>query len=323
MNMSTGRDLHIDNFLTEMAINFRPEGMIADSIAPIIIVQKESDLYPIFSQAEAFALNTTLRARGAEAQKITVSVSSGSYQCKNYALQREMYIEDLANMDAAVQQEMGIGATNRIQDGLSLDWERRVINQVTSSTNVATVFLPASSWASATGDPVSQIAQMFEQGKSLTGYTMNSLGFGWRAWQLFRRNVNVRNVINGVNNGKGFVTRQSIQDLFEVERFWVQQAFWNTANEAQPMALASPFHDRVMVYYAPLRPSRETPSYMYSFRWQQASLPAPFVVERHPYDTKRKVESVEAGYYQDEVVTGINFGATLAGVGSAQSNGLA
>jgi hypothetical protein len=108
-----------------------------------------------------------------------------------------------------------------------------------------------------------------------------------------------------------------------VERFWVQQAFWNTANEAQTMALASPFHDRVMVYYAPPRPSRETPSYMYSFRWVQAQLPAPLVVERHPYDTKRKVESVEAGYYQDEVVTGVNFGATLSGVGSAQSNGLA
>lgn len=323
MNFSTGRDLHIDNFLTQIAINFRPQGMIADMIAPVVPVQKESDVYPVFSQAEMFAIETTLRSRGKEANKITRSVSSAQYVCKNYALARDLYIEDIANMDAAVQFELGIGATRHILDGLRLDWERRLTNQISSSSNVATVFLPASSWASAAGDPISQIAQMQEQQRALTGYKMNSIGFGWRAWSLFRRNVNVRNVINGTNNGKGFVTRQQAQDLFEVERFWVQEAFWNTANEAQPINLASPFHDRVIVYYAPITPSREEPSYMYSFRWQQASLPAPLVVERHPYDSRKKIETVEAGFYQDEVVTGQSFAATMAGVGSAQSNGLA
>lgn len=322
MNMSTGRDLHIDQFLTNIAINFRPTGMIADMIAPIVTVQKESDVYPIFSQAEMFALETTLRSRGKEANKITRSVSSAQYLCKNYALGRDLYIEDIANMDAAVQFELGLGATRHILDGLRLDWERRVVNLVNTTTSVASVFLPASSWVGG-GDPVSQIMQIGEQQTSQTGYKMNSIGFGWRAWSYFRRNVNVRNLINGTNNGKGFVTRQQAQDLFEVDRFWVQEAFWNSANEAQALSLQAPLHDQVLIYYAPMNPSREEPSFMYSFRWQQASLPAPLVVERHPYDSRRKIETIEAGFYQDEIVTGAAFGARLSGVGSSQTNGLA
>lgn len=322
MNMSTGRDLHIDNFLTNIAINFRPTGMIADMIAPVVIVQKESDVYPIFSQAEMFAIESTLRSRGKEANKITRSVSSAQYLAKNYALARDMYIEDIANMDAAVQFEMGLGATRHILDGLRLDWERRVITQISTTTAVASVFLPASSWVGG-GDPVSQVMQIMEQQQSMTGYKMNSIGFGWRAWSYFRRNANVRNLINGTNNGRGFVTRQQAQELFEVERFWVQEAFWNTANEAQAMSLTSPFADRVIAYYAPLTPSREEPSFMYTFRWQNPALPAPMVVERHPYDSRKKIETIEAGYYQDEVLTGTAFGAVLAGVGSSQSNGLA
>lgn len=322
MNMSTGRDLHIDNFLTNIAINFRPTGMIADMIAPVVVVQKESDVYPIFSQAEMFAIESTLRSRGKEANKITRSVSSAQYLAKNYALARDMYIEDIANMDPAIQFEMGLGATRHILDGLRLDWERRVITQISTTTAVASVFLPASSWVGG-GDPISQVMQIMEQQQSVTGYKMNSIGFGWRAWSYFRRNANVRNLINGTNNGRGFVTRQQAQDLFEVERFWVQEAFWNTANEAQPMNLVSPFADRVIAYYAPMNPSREEPSFMYTFRWQSPSLPAPLVVERHPYDSRRKIETIEAGYYQDEIITGPTFGASLAGVGSSQTNGLA
>jgi len=33
MGLSTGRDLHVDTFLSEIAINYRPQGMIADLIA--------------------------------------------------------------------------------------------------------------------------------------------------------------------------------------------------------------------------------------------------------------------------------------------------
>lgn len=325
MGLATGRDLHIDQNLTQVALAYRPEGMIADLIAPIVIVDKETNVYPVFNQGEALAVPSTLRARNTPAQRITRSVSSGNYACKNYALAYDQPIEDRANMDAAYVYQLDVGATTAIVDGLMLDWDKRVLSMVGSASNVSTGFLTGSSWiaGSNAGDPVSMIWRAMEQVQQTTAYKPNSLLFGWKAWNYARRNVNFRNFVLGTNNGGGAVTRRAAQDAFEVERFLVSGAFYNSANEAQAASLANTFPaDAVLAYYAPLSPSRTTPSFMYSFRWQAPGLPAPFVVERHPYDTKTKNDSIEAGYYQDEKVTSAPLAALLLGVGSAQANGL-
>lgn len=322
MGIATGRDLHIDQNLTNVALAYRPEGMIADMIAPIVPVDKETNVYPVFIQGEALAVPSTLRARGTPAQRITRSVSSGNYACKNYALAYDQPIEDRANMDAAYAYQLDIGATTAVLDGLYLDWDKRVLQQVGSASNVSTGFLTGSSWA-LTGDPVSVLWRAMEQVQQTTAYKPNSLLFGWRAWNLARRNTNFRNFVMGTNNGGGAVTRRAAQEAFEVERLLVSQAFYNSANEAQAMSLANTFPaDAVLAYYAPLTPSRERPSFMYSFRWTAPGLPTPLVVERHPYDSKSKNDSIEAGYYQDEKITSAALGALVLGVGSAQSNGL-
>lgn len=325
MGISTGRDLHIDQNLTNVAMNYRPAGMIADMIAPIVTVGKETDLYPVFSQKEALAIEDTKRARGTPAHRITRSVSSEGYRAENYALRYDLPIEDRANMDAAYAFELEAGASRYLVDKLVLDWDRRVLSTVGSTTNVATGFLTGSAWnaASNPGDPVSALYQVIEQIQATTAYRPNNILFGWQAYNLFRRNTNVRNFVLGTNNGGGVVTRQAVAGIFEVDRVLVSEAFYNSANEAKAISLANTFpKDSVLVYYAPSGPSREVPSFMYSFRWTAPGLPAPLAVERHPYDSKSKTESIEAGYYQDEKITSSALGALLTGVGSAQANGL-
>lgn len=323
MGFSTGKDLHIDQNLTQLAIGYRPHSMIVDMIAPVVNVSKETDLYPVFSRSEALAVEATLRSRGAEAKKLTRSVSSNGYVVKNYALGHDIYLEDRVNIDAAYEAELYGGATQYLVDKLMLDWEYRVLRQVGSASNVSTGFLPSSAWnaKSNAGDPIDQILQVIEQVNGTTGVRPNSILMGWKAWNWMRRNPNVRNLINGTNNGGGLVTRQAVQNVLEVERMLVTESFVNTANEAQAEALTSPFDDKVLVYYSPMAASREVPSFMYSFRWAAPGLPN-MTVERHPFDAKRKVETVEVGYYQDEKVTGKDYGALILGVGSAQSNGI-
>lgn len=324
MGNSTGRDLHIDKMLTQIAINFRPSNYIVDQIAPIVPVAKETDLYPVFSRAEARSIQDTRRARGTKAKLITRSVSSDGYKVENFALGQSIVLEDRVNIDPAYEAELYSGATQHITGLLMNDWENRVIRAVSSTSNVATGFLPASSWAGAganAGDPISHIMQMIEEHQARTGEAPNSILMGWKAWKTFRRNYHARNFLFGNNNGGGLVTRQRAQELFEVDRFLVADAFFNTANEAQAEVLTSPFADKVLVYYAPTSPSREVPSFMYSFRWAAPGLPN-MTVERHPYDTETKSEKVEVGYYQSEKIVGASYGSLLLGVNSAQGSGL-
>lgn len=324
MGLSTGRDLHVDNFLSEVAINYRPEGFIADMIAPIVSVEKETNFYPVFNRGETFAVEDTIRSRGTEAKRITRSVSTAGYAVKNYALAYDVPVEDRANMDAALQFELDAGAVRYLTTKLWLGWDQRITNLVGSASNVSTGFLTGSSWVGATqGDPISMIWKTMEQIQSQTAQKPNSICFGWQAWNYFRRNVNARNYVLGLNNGGGAVTRQATQAAFEVDRLIVAGGFYNTANENQAASLSSNvLKDAVLVYYAPLAPSREEPSFMYSFRWTAPELGTPFAAIRHQYDTRKRVDGLELQYYQDEKITGSEYGALLLGVGSAQANGL-
>ncbi len=324
MGLSTGRGLHVDQNLTEMAINYRPVGMIADQIFPIITVPKQSNQYPVFNQAEAFAIESTLRPRSTPAQKVTRSVSSDNYFCENYALAHSMPIEDWANMDAAYAFELQQGASQYLLDKLWLDWDRRVLSKVGSASNVSTGFLPASSWTGANGDPVSQLFQVIEQVHATTAYRPNRMIFGWRAANFFRRNQQVRNFLLGLNNGGGTVSEAQIAGIFDIEKVMIARAFYNTAGEGRNLSLGNTFpSDAVLAYYTPPNPSRTAPSFAYTFRWQTPELPAPLSVERHPYDTKNKCQDIEVGFYQDEKITSSVLGALILGVGSSQSNGIA
>ena len=330
MGMATGRDLHVDQHLTDIAFGYRPKGLIADMIAPIVIVGKESNTYIKYNQAEALQAPDTLRSRGTAAKKITASVSSDRYAVVNYALAYGIPVEDRANMDAAYVRNLDIGATFRVLDGLGMDWEKRVCSKISSASNVATGFVPNSAWNagntsnSNAGDPIGAIYAAREQQNTLTaGYEPNSILFGWKAWNWFRRNYHARNFINGVNNGGSHITREQARSALELERLNVAGSFRSTNNEAQTAAFANNFPaDAVLLYYAPLRASTEEPSFMYSFRWAAPELPAPLTVERHAYDTKRKEDLIEAGYYQDEKITASTLGHLILGVGSAQSNGI-
>ena len=320
MGTSTGRDLHIDQNLTQIAIGYQAPGVVVDMIAPIITVQKQTDLYSVYSRAEILALESTLRSPGTEAKRITRSVSSQAYAVKNYALAMDITVEDRANVDAAYEATLFNSAAEYLTWKLKADWQNRVINIVSSTSNVSTGFTVASNWAGG-GDPINQVMQVMEQLQATTGIKPNSMLLGWRAWSQMRRNTNVRNLLNGTNNGGGFVSRAGVQALFEVDRFLVDEAFFNTANEAQAESLSSPFADKVLVYYAPLAPSRDAPSYMYSFRQEVPGVPS-LAAERHPYDSRRKVETVEVGYYQDEVVTGTPYAALITDVTASASGGL-
>jgi hypothetical protein len=323
MGSATGRDLHVDQFLSQVAINYRPTGMIADQIAPIIPVAKETDSYPIFNRGEVFAIEKTQRSRGTSANRVTRSVSSGQYAVKNYALAYDIPVEDRANMDAALQFELEAGSIRYLTDKLMLDYDRRTLNAAV--TGVSTTFLTGSSWTAGSnpGDPVSSIWRMQEQVQRVTAQKPNSLIFGWQAWNFARRNANMRNFVLGLNNGGGSVTRQAVAAAFEVERLLVANAFYNPANENQAAAFSNYFpSDAVLAYYAPLSPSREAPSFMYSFRWTAPELGQPFAAIRHEFDTRNRLDGVEVQYYQDERVTGSEYGVLLAGCGSAQANGL-
>lgn len=313
---TVANDLHIDAALSEMALGYRPDGVIADMIFPVVNVAKQSDLYTIWSRADRLRIHDTKRAPATEAKIIEESVSSSTYFAKNYALKTSVPVEDMANADPLFLDNLNSGKAELVMDGLLLDQEVRVANQVTSGTNVGSYAAVGSSWTGAGADPIGDVNIMLDNVQYSTGKRPNRLTFGLKAWQVFRRHADVRNIIFGTNNGGGFASVAQVADLFEVEEILVGGSFQNAAGEGLTEDLSSIWGDHVLAHHSPLSSTRERPSFGYLFRWAQAGLPN-FQVERHPYDTKKKTQELEIGYYQDEVVTGAEYGYLLTNVTSS------
>ena len=201
-------------------------------------------------------------------------------------------------------------------DKLSLDWENRIAALCTNTSNVGSSAAVASGWTTDNADVLGDINTAIDNVKDSTGMSPNSIVFGEAAWRNFRRHTDVRNIINGNNNGGGYANIQQVQDLLEIPNIHVGGAYQNTANEAQSESLSQIWNDNVLIYYSAERPSMDRPSFGYSFRWSAPGLPN-MQVERHPFDTRRKSEEVEVGYYQDEAITGAEYGFLMTSVNSS------
>lgn len=316
----TGRDLHVNIPLSNIALDYRPTGFIGDMIFPIVPVTKQSDGIVEWSLADAYRIEQTRRSPGTEANRIQRNASSSTYFCREYALMMPLTIEDRANADAAYLTKIREGRTAYIQDKLYLDWENRIASQLTSGTNVGSYSSPTSAWSSlatGTSNPVKDVETAMFNIADATGYSPNRIVMGVDAWRNFRRHADVQSLLYG-SLGAGnvrYATVEQVKAIFEVEQVLIGRAYASTAGENQSAALTKLWGDAVLVYYAPMAPSVEAPSLGYSFRWSTPGIPNMQVMV-HPYDTKTRSEDVEVAYHQDEKVIAKPLGFLLTTVNS-------
>lgn len=316
-----GRALHLDAYLSQMAINYRPQGFIADRVFPVVRVPKQSDKYVIFEQADLFRRETTARARGHEANKIQARVSSAGYYANNYALKADVTLEDRLNADPVFVSQFEAARVRRVQDGLYIDWEVRQATQLTTLANVGTGAAVGSAWTDyVNSDPLGDIWTKADQIQSATGYRPNKAIFAGEAWRNFRRHTDVIDKASNptVTGGGNYPSPDAVAQLLEMEVL-VGASYYNTAGEGLSLSLSPIWGDHVVLLFTPPgnMPSMEDPSGGYSFRWAAPGLPN-MQVERHPYDSRRKMDEVEVGYYQDEVITASPLIALITNTGSSQ-----
>lgn len=305
MGNSTGRDVHVNRALANVAIAYKPEGMIADMLAPIVPVQKQSDAYTIWSRAEVYKVEEDQRGPGGITNKVSRSATSATYFCRNYALGDTIPQEDIDNADAGWIITERNSRVEYIMDKLHLGWEKRVGLQMTSGTNVGSYTAVASAWTDHTAgnsDPIGDINTRLQSMQDATGVRPNRIVMGHQLWRHFREHADVIDRIYGnagTQPNARLVTARNAAALFEVDEFLIGGAYYNAADEGQSASLTAIWADHVLVYYAPMTPQKNKPSFMYTFRWTKGM---PMQAYNY-YDQTRKSDIIEAGYYQDEKIT--------------------
>jgi hypothetical protein len=306
-------DVHIDAAISNIVLDYRPHGFIADQIAPIVPVVKQSDRFFKIAQADRFRTTPDYRAPGTEPNIISFDVSSDGYYCDNYALGTYLTREELANADAALDNRKL--RSQLVTDILMLNNEVRVANLVTSTSNVGCNTNTASAWGTSNADPYVDCQadmQAVEDGK---GYKPNLVVFGKTSWRKWRESEKIQTLI--FPHGGGIPTVEHAKLLLEVDKVLIGGAYYNSAAQGATMSLSKVWDDMVFYAYVAPKPSKEVPSFMYSFRWTVPGVPS-MIARVFPFDEKQGRQDIHVAYYQDEKITDKGLGYLRLGVGSSQ-----
>jgi hypothetical protein len=305
---ATGRDLHIDAPLSNITIGYRPRGLIAPDLYPLVQVPNQSGVYYVWTSNEFLRVPSARRSPGTPAKRIQFAVSSNTYFAQNFALAQELPYEDISNADAALS--IRESAANRIVDGLSLAWEDRLAVTLTTTTNMGSSTSLTNRWNDhVNGAPVEDFFAGKESIRTRTGYDPNVWLFSGFAWARFARHPDVIKYIRGAgdNVGGGSVTQQQVANAFQLDKVLIGKGIKNTGDEGAPAVYTDIWSTAAVLLYVAPTPGLMEPSHGYTFWWQPEGFPGRSATERRR-DDNPKVEVVETHQFQAEQVTAAEFG---------------
>lgn len=299
----SGRDIHPDAPLAQVAVRAfqSTEDFVAPRLFPAVTVEHETDQYYIIDPNSWLLVPRDLRARKNSPNRIEWRVSSDSYAVKHRALAGELAKEDLANADAAIR--LRENTVKNVTEGLLRALEDRVALQVTSISNVGSgvTLSGADLWSDyVNSDPVAAVntGHAFIEGK--TGLHANTLVLDKDTYRTVRRHPVLLDMFKYTSGG--VVKDEELKQVFEVDNLWVARGIKNMALEGATASIVNIWGNMALLARVdPAAVGLETVTFGLAFRWQPEDFPAPMQAVRYDHpDPGKRVEIVEAGYFQDE-----------------------
>lgn len=185
-------DVHTAATLPNYAGGYHIAESIADLMSPVILVQKQSDVFYTWNQANDFNRKlANAGAPGSALPQINPTNSNTTYSVNQYVLGGYLPTEVQANADAPLRPFAKL--VQMIMDGLRLEREYRTMNLLQTSGNWTSSLVNAltagAQWNGGTAsDPVANLHKALEQ----SYMPITSLAFSELVWHDFIRNPSVQ-----------------------------------------------------------------------------------------------------------------------------------
>lgn len=305
MALQTGRDLHVDIPLSNYVVGRRPPGYIADQLVPIFPVAKRSGIYykRNYREGIAWTPNLTAMAEGTKAKQVFFSVSSDTFYAKKYGLGSYWVTEDEVNADEVIQFDRD--SAELVTDRLLIDYEMRVAALAGVSTNVFTTTHVATAWSNSTGSrPYDDLTDQIEKFRVQNTLRPNVAVIPEQVMRYLRRSDQIRDILFGDRGG--VATNEQLAALLNIGKILVPETFVNTAPPGETFIgsanLNPAWPSAPLLAYVSPAPGRMIDTWVQAFRWTNPQLGVPFGIRRHPYDTRRMRQDIDAVYYQTEKI---------------------
>ena len=276
MPQPTAQQLHVDRFLTNMAVAWSQDqaNFVADKVFPPVPVLKESDLYAIYEKGTFYRTGQMQpRPLGGRPPQTGYEIKEGTYRCVEWSL--EHIIDDRVRANADQPLDPDLAGMRLLQTQALIQRDTLWANKFfltgvwgTDWTGVASA--PSTNqflqWDQSGSDPIQFIRGRAVDVTSKTGYRPNVLVFGALAYEAF---INHPDVLDRIKyTQRGLVTPEIVASLLDVDKVVTPRAVSNTANEGQADNISFILNETgVLLAYAAPAPSIQEPSAGYTFAY--------------------------------------------------------
>lgn len=287
-------DVHVNQPLTNFALQFRNRAFVAEQVFPILPVMKESDLYYTFSREELRDVDS-LRAPGALAREIEWVPSTASYVAQEYAMRHLLADRIMNNADSPVRPK--INTTAKLMKWIMLGIEKRVQALGQNSNNAVATVAASPKWDGTSPTIEKDIDTAKDSVRNNAGVEPNAILLAENVKDVVKRDSTLRDLIRYVIN-LGAGNRELLMNgdlppvLFNMAVI-VAGAVEDTSKFGASSSIAKIWQDSVPVFYREAAPSLDSVTWGYQMRVQN-----PLVVTYR--DDPRKGEWIEASVIQAE-----------------------
>ncbi len=265
MPQPTQNDVHVDAILTNMSIAFMQEAdnFVASRAFPSVPVQKQSDKFFTYTQADFFRDNVQPRADGTESAGSGYGLSTSSYSALVYALHKDIGDQVRANSDAPLSPDMD--ATRYLTQQMLIKQEVDWASSYFTTSVWGTDSTPSTLWSASGSTPITDIQTGINTVLTATGYTPNTLVVSYAVFSILKNHSDFVDRFKYTTSDS--ITADLIAKVCGVDRVLVMRGIKNTAQEGASASYSQiGDKDALLVYSAPA-PGLMAPSGGYNFLW--------------------------------------------------------
>lgn len=316
-------DVHVNTLLTQVSIGYKPSGFFAAKAFPMVPVDKQTDIYPVYDKshwardlggpgaAPTGSGQAVRRAPGTRARTVGYKLTNtNTYYATNYALGMEIPDELRANADSVF--DLDRDATTLLQSLLQLRFDREFAADFVAASVWDTTLTVSNKWNDyAASTPIEDVRAGLETIRRATLGMSADGGVKMLVGALVNQRLKDHpDIIDRFKYGSSAgapaqVTDNLLAQLFEVDEYMVAKSVFTSDEEGTAEASATytdVITDDVLLYWTPPSASRLAPSAGYLFNWKPLTGGGMFFVRKGRDDRERR-DWVEVHSYLDWVAT--------------------
>ena len=275
MAQPNSNQVHVNRPLTNISVAYMQNqaNFIADKVFPVVPVDKQGDIYTVYTKNDWFRDEATARAAGTESAGSGYNLdNSNTYYAVPYAFHKDVPDQLRANADSHLNldREASEFVTQRLLVRRERLWATNYFTTSKWGTDVVggTNFTVWSDFAGGS-DPAADV----ETGKvtvlTATGVEPNTLVLGYEVFSKLKQHPVVKDQFKYVSSAS--ITEEMLANFFDVDRVLVAKATYATNVEGETAAYSLIQGKHALLCYVNPRPSLMTPSAGYVFGWRGIS----------------------------------------------------